>query len=240
MASEVRYLFFNGALVAALVVTILRCVSGVLVLEHGADFLSTDWIQITYLLFASSMPLVLSTGFFMIAARKIQRMLVELARLDSLTGILNRRAFLEICDGEHSRHRRHKRNMSVILIDIDHFKRVNDTYGHAAGDRVLVAVCGTVQSMLRKSDAFGRIGGEEFAVLLPETCVGDAYSLAERIRIGVGLTRVRDDVQVTLSLGVTMFDVQHEAMHEVMSRADSALYQAKSGGRNRTVVADAC
>lgn len=233
------YLFFIGALVTAFVITLMRCVSGILELEKDAHFLSQDWMQITYLLFASSIPLVLSTGFFMIASRKIQQKLIELSRVDSLTGILNRRAFLEVCEGEHSRHRRHHREMSVVLMDIDHFKQVNDTYGHATGDLVLISVCTTVQSMLRKSDAFGRIGGEEFALLLPETCEGDAHSLAERIRIGVSITRVRHNLQVTLSLGVTKFDVQREMMHEAMSRADAALYHAKSSGRNRTVLSNA-
>lgn len=231
------YIFFNGALITAFVVTILRCISGLLALEDRADFLSQDWMQITYLLFASSIPLVLSTGFFMIASRKIQHKLVELARIDSLTGILNRRAFLEVCEGEHTRHRRHNRDLSVILIDIDHFKQVNDTYGHAAGDLVLKGVCTAVQGMLRKSDSFGRIGGEEFALLLPETCLVDAHCLAERIRNGVAVTQMGHNLQVTLSLGVTKFDVQREKMHEVISRADAALYRAKVGGRNRTELA---
>lgn len=126
--------------------------------------------------------------------------------------------------------------MSIILIDIDHFKVVNDTHGHVTGDHVLIGVCRTVQKILRKSDAFGRLGGEEFAVLLPETSLQQAHGLAERIRTEVEQTPLAENQRVTLSLGVPMFMPQKEVLQDVIRRADSALYQAKTNGRNRTVL----
>jgi diguanylate cyclase (GGDEF)-like protein len=229
--------FFTGSLMVSALFMFVRFVSGAFALEPNAHFLSEDWVQICYLLFANSVPLLLSTGFFMVASRKIQSQLNELSRHDSLTGILNRRAFLEQCNTEQARHLRHQRPLSMILIDIDHFKKVNDTYGHAAGDAVLIGVCDTVQALLRNSDALGRIGGEEFAILLPETGITSAHTLAERIRNGVAETKMMGGLEVTLSLGVTTFSTEYDRPQDAMRRADTALYQAKSEGRNRTVLA---
>lgn len=228
--------FFSFSLVIASTIMLGRAACGVFAIESDADFFSTSSLQIVYLIVASAIPLVLSTGFFMVASRKVQNQYAELSRRDFLTSILNRRAFFEQCEIEHARHARSGRGMSIILIDIDHFKLVNDTHGHVTGDNVLIGVCRTVQNILRKSDAFGRLGGEEFAVLLPETNLPQAHGLAERIRTEVEQTPIAENLRVTLSLGVTMFMPQKEVLQDVIRRADSALYQAKSDGRNRTVL----
>jgi diguanylate cyclase (GGDEF)-like protein len=230
------YLFFIAAFVIASATMFFRMIGAFFSLGSGTDFLSKDWVQVTYLIFASSAPLVLCTGFFMLASTRIQNQLSELSRTDALTGILNRRAFLEKCEREFLRYSKGNTSVSMIMIDIDHFKRVNDTYGHATGDHVITSVCHAVQKMLRKSDGFGRLGGEEFAILLPGTSLENAHILAERIRQHVELTKMTEELHVTLSLGVTRFMAHSELLQDVMHRADAALYQAKAMGRNRTVL----
>ena len=231
--------FFTGALMLESAMMLLRCVTGMVALGPDANFFSADHLQVAYLMLANSMPLVLSTGFFMAATRKIQVHLEELSRHDSLTNILNRRAFLEQFQNEQARHQRQRHELAVILLDIDHFKNINDTYGHAAGDAVLVRVCATVQQLLRKNDAFGRIGGEEFAILLPDTALGPALLVAERIRLSVAAMVSLDNMQVTLSAGITTLAAATETPQEAMRRADQALYRAKTTGRNRSVLAHA-
>lgn len=168
----------------------------------------------------------------------IQRM----ATIDALTGILNRRAVLEQFESEALRERRNLHGLSVALFDIDFFKRVNDSYGHQAGDEVLASVAKRAASVLRPYDTIGRYGGEEFLVLLPETNAETGLSVAERIR------KVIEDepftaksIKVTLSVGVTGFLAadEEDAVALMLGRADAALYEAKAAGRNRTVWAGA-
>lgn len=168
---------------------------------------------------------------------ELERQLDHEARSDSLTGLLNRRALGEILDQEFDRARRYERPFSLLLLDIDHFKRVNDQLGHDVGDEVLRRVARTCARSLRSSDRLGRWGGEEFLVLLPETLPGEALALAERLRCTVGsdsgLARGQA-VQVTVSLGVTSLKAG-ESWEATYARLDSALYEAKRSGRNRCV-----
>jgi diguanylate cyclase (GGDEF)-like protein len=227
--------FFAGALVLEAMTMLARCLTGILVLPEKAHFLSTDTIQLTYLLFANAMPLVLATGFFMAATRKIHGRLEELSRRDPLTGILNRRAFFEQFDNERARLGRHSHALSVIVLDVDHFKQINDNCGHAVGDGVLADLCVTVKHLLRRSDAFGRIGGEEFAILLPETDCDSAFKLAERIRENIALRVSCQHRAVTVSLGVAGLLNNEETPQAAMLRADEAMYRAKKNGRNQSV-----
>ncbi len=161
---------------------------------------------------------------------------------DALTGVQNRRYFEHRCQIEARNARRHNQPLACMFLDIDRFKRINDTYGHQAGDEVLRHVAGIIQSQLRAGDTVARYGGEEFVVMLPQTPVNHAKSIAERIRerisihpFGVGTGQV---LNVTISIGLSMLeDCEEEA--ELSSRmiesADRALYQAKSCGRNRVV-----
>jgi diguanylate cyclase (GGDEF)-like protein len=161
----------------------------------------------------------------------------QLATIDGLTGIANRRHFWELAEHQVAIARRHQRPLAAVMLDIDHFKRVNDTYGHAAGDEVLQVVTARIGTCVRGSDLLGRYGGEEFALVLPEI-EGDARDLAERLRVAVAsapVDTVAGPVAVTLSAGVTYLEPDDEDLDALLARADHALYQAKQDGRNRVV-----
>ncbi|MFW5775537.1 MAG: diguanylate cyclase [Chitinivibrionales bacterium] len=158
----------------------------------------------------------------------------DLARLDGLTGLMNHRVFQERIREEIERVKRYRRPLSLLMFDIDHFKKFNDTYGHPVGDEVIKMVSRTIKGMIRTTDLAFRYGGEEFCVVLPETSADKALNLAERLRRRVELNRAVKDLAVTISLGVT--DLQNnESAEKLIKRADSALYAAKEGGRNRVV-----
>jgi diguanylate cyclase (GGDEF)-like protein len=162
----------------------------------------------------------------------------EAAELDALTGVLNRRAFMPRLRLEHARSTRTQRPYSIAMLDVDHFKAVNDTHGHAGGDQVLKAVAKVLQANCRGIDTLARIGGEEFAILLPETSAADARVMLERIRHGVAALAVpvgKIDVPVTISIGVASFDESQSDCDTLLSLADQALYAAKRQGRNHVV-----
>lgn len=170
------------------------------------------------------------------------RRLRELATLDGLTGALNRRAFLRSAETELGVARRYGRPLTVMMLDADHFKKVNDVHGHDVGDAVLKALAATCRKELRDVDLFGRLGGEEFAVALPETPVGPARLVAERLRkaladleIAAGKTTLR----FTVSIGVCALARPSDTIEGLLKIADGALYASKQGGRNRVTVADA-
>ena len=166
--------------------------------------------------------------------------LERLATTDGLTGLANRRRLFERLDQEVYRARRYGTALSVILLDIDHFKRVNDSWGHAAGDRVLREVAQETQQLLRKTDLAGRYGGEEFVLLLPETDLAEAMSLAHRLNRHIARTALAlergSSLSVTVSAGVaTLFP--DESGEALIQRADRALYRAKEMGRDRVEAA---
>jgi len=164
--------------------------------------------------------------------------LLEMNLRDGLTGVYNRRFLEQRLAEEFERHQRYSRNFSIIMFDIDFFKKVNDTYGHQCGDFVLKGVSGKIASMIRKSDFLARYGGEEFCCLLPETGLASATLLAERFRTSIAeMTQVYQtkDITVTISLGVSELSRQHATPASLLERADEALYQAKHSGRNQVV-----
>ncbi len=160
----------------------------------------------------------------------------RLATTDSLTGLLNRAAITRVMQEEIVKRQRYPRRLSVILLDIDEFKRLNDTSGHLAGDRALQAVSSAVRKNLRRQDRGGRFGGDEFLIVLPETGLKGAATLAERIRRDFGESTVSDPAlnsRVTASFGVASYPVHCTASESLIDRADSALYHAKAMGKNR-------
>lgn len=162
----------------------------------------------------------------------------KLAVNDGLTGLLTRKAFEDEATRLTDLCRRHRHPLNVIYFDVDHFKSVNDKFGHEAGDKVLRAVSETCRTHLRQSDVFGRLGGEEFAVLLPETDQKGAILVAEKLRIAISAIRFsfRDEtVGVTASFGVAGHEDRNYDLNEMLGRADSAMYEAKQSGRNRCV-----
>jgi two-component system cell cycle response regulator len=156
-----------------------------------------------------------------------------LLREDALTGLLNRRAILTQLGGMVSGARRHGHPLSIAVLDLDHFKRINDTYGHKTGDEVLVAAVHAMGTHLRAEDQLGRLGGEEFLVLLPDTKVNDAELVAEKLRSEVAGAPA--PVPVTVSVGVATWD--GETPEAFLQRADEALYAAKDAGRDRVMAA---
>jgi diguanylate cyclase (GGDEF)-like protein len=169
--------------------------------------------------------------------------LAEEARTDGGTGLLNRRAFDAAFGAEFRRSIRYGRRLAVLMIDLDHFKRLNDQYGHAFGDEVLRTVASTLRANLRESDVLARYGGEEFVALLPETDSAAARVVGEKLREAIA-TRVFHDrgteVRCTASVGAAVFpEIPATSEADLLSRADAALYEAKRAGRDRTAVASA-
>jgi diguanylate cyclase (GGDEF)-like protein len=166
------------------------------------------------------------------------RELERLAHTDRLTGVLNRRALEQLIVNEIKRGHRYHRPFSVLFIDLDHFKVVNDRYGHDVGDVVLSRLTAEVAPMLRESDQLGRWGGEEFLILCSETGCEDALCLAERIRRHVEQYAFPTVNRLTLSIGIACLD-KGQSASELIAEADRAMYEAKQSGRNRTVLAPA-
>ncbi len=166
----------------------------------------------------------------------IEQTLREQATTDTLTGLLNRRCISDLLQDELNRAHRLSSTFSVVMFDIDHFKAVNDTYGHEAGDTVLKSVSTLVQSRLRDVDALARWGGEEFIVLLPGTAIHGALALANTCREILADSPMKEIGQVTASFGVATY-TQEKSMRALIRRADDALYAAKNNGRNRVEAA---
>lgn len=163
----------------------------------------------------------------------------QAARTDALTGVASRRAFSEAAEVEMQRALRYHTELSLLMMDLDHFKSVNDTHGHVTGDAVLVSFAQTVLQQVRKVDLVARLGGEEFVVLLPNISAAHATALAERIRQAVADSHLQLDGQplhFSVSVGVAQFDPKELTLTGWLARADAALYRAKAQGRNRVVL----
>ena len=166
-------------------------------------------------------------------------MLQRQATTDSLTSLNNRRHFLALADTEWARFQRYQRPLSMLMLDIDHFKSINDTFGHPSGDQAIVAVAHIFKTNQRASDIVGRLGGEEFGILLPETDASQAMIAAERIRkqvAGRPLMTHHPERIVTISIGIVAATVSMSGIEALMEAADKALYEAKTGGRNRAAI----
>ena len=164
--------------------------------------------------------------------------LEQLVLTDPLTGVPNRRYLLQAGEQEFSRTRRYQRPLSIMMIDIDYFRNINNDYGHDVGDKALKLVATTIQQCLRSIDGFGRFGGEEFVVLLPETKIKDALFVAERIRQSVAQIPIELESiprQITVSIGVAEFINEDQSLEHLLKRADKALFKAKAQGRNQIV-----
>ena len=172
--------------------------------------------------------------------KSMERQLRQLATMDDLTGTLNRRAFFAAAEQEMERAVRYGNAVSVVMFDLDHFKQVNDSHGHAVGDQALRETATALRASLRDVDILGRLGGEEFAVLLPETSVAGAVEVAERLRHAISAIRIplegdKPSLTLTASLGVAERLAEEITVDKVLARADLALYRAKADGRNRVM-----
>jgi diguanylate cyclase (GGDEF)-like protein/PAS domain S-box-containing protein len=159
-----------------------------------------------------------------------------LARTDELTGVNNRRAFLDQGTRLMNQAKRFGHAFALIMLDVDHFKRINDTYGHAIGDEVLKSLAAILGDAIRQVDLIGRLGGEEFALILPETDLAAAATFAERLRLLIAdasLASAKGDIHMTASFGIAAYAGDDAPLDRIMARADEALYRAKQNGRNR-------
>lgn len=178
---------------------------------------------------------LLSIGVMLMATDRLRTELEHLATHDSLTNALTRRHMNEACERELERCRRHGHSMAFLAMDLDHFKAVNDTYGHQAGDRILINFVAKICALLRQPDHLGRFGGEEFVALLPETSLDEAILVAERI-LKICVLR-ENEPSCTVSIGITTNQKDTDTVDTLMKRADAALYRAKANGRNRVETA---
>jgi diguanylate cyclase len=192
----------------------------------------------TFMLAAVS-QFFISSLFVLMLSYKLNRNLESIATVDSLTGVLNRRGLEDASIKMQDICKRINLSMAVLLIDIDYFKKVNDTYGHLVGDDVLRHIAKTIDSVLRSSDVLGRYGGEEFCAFLPNTTESDAIGLAERIRAAIEAAPIKLGLDVTLkttvSIGVADSVRAGYDFKGLLATADSAMYGAKNGGRNRVM-----
>lgn len=174
--------------------------------------------------------------------KQLESELQKQAHTDFLTGLPNRRHFMQLAEHELNRSIRYGSQLAILMLDVDHFKAINDRHGHKFGDNVLIRLAETLRKVLRTSDVAGRMGGEEFAILLPETPLEGAAEVAERIRQAIADSEVplpgALPFRFTASLGVAVLDARDHTLDQLLNIADKALYQAKESGRNRVCLAE--
>ena len=228
--------FFGALMLFQSLVVLTR---GVLALNSDAkhiNLLSAGPFPSLYMATAHFMTLLLTVGFMTVATRRLQTILEHRSTMDPLTQVLNRRGFADIYAKEHALMRRESTLMTMLSIDLDYFKKINDGHGHATGDRVLVDVAAVIGKALRASDHVARFGGEEFIVLLPATGLDRALHIAERIQNAVRAPRAEVPAY-TVSIGLACQVSADEDLDGILMRADKALYCAKERGRDRVEVA---
>jgi diguanylate cyclase (GGDEF)-like protein len=212
-------------------VIVLRFLTALLPLPDEG-LLEPTRVQTVYIAANAMLILAFGLGLILMAGDRLRENFEHSASHDSLTNALNRRSLIEACERELERCRRHGHRMALLMLDLDHFKTINDTYGHMTGDQVLISFVARVRDQLRRPDQLGRFGGEEFILLLPDTPPESALVVAERIRTAVA--RASDGLPaITVSIGVTSNRPDEADIDELLARADRALYMAKTGGRNR-------
>lgn len=224
--------FLTAFFVIGVLVAVWRIATLPSSVTESADVFDANLIQQIYLGTFSLGVLGLSIGFILLANERLREELEFMATRDPMTGALNRRAFFTRAAVEWSRAERSRQPLSVIVTDIDFFKKINDTRGHHIGDLVIKDFARRTGNMLRLPDILARFGGEEFVILLPDTGLPEARRVAERIRAEIEQQRDRELPAYTVSLGVAMRQGAGD-VEALIARADEALYQAKSGGRNR-------
>lgn len=216
------------------IVVLLVRLSSTLAGRAGTGLMEPSLYQTLYVGAYVLAVLMLSIGAVLMATDRLTTELQHLATHDALTHTLNRRALLERFEDELARSQRTGRGPAIMMLDLDHFKTVNDTLGHQHGDAVLVHFVQRAQAVLRRGDRLGRYGGEEFMVLLPETGTQDAQTVAQRIHAAATSGHTLD---CRLSIGLTTWHGPQDTLDTMLARADKALYQAKAQGRNQTCTA---
>lgn len=221
------------------VATVLCCAAAIQLLRFGltaqailGDGLTAKLPQgVGYAMVYPIVFLLVSIGLMLLATDRLRQEMEHLATHDALTHALTRRHLSQSCEQVFAQSRRHGRSFSVLAMDLDHFKAINDQYGHQAGDRVLVDFVANAKALLRAGDALGRFGGEEFVALLPDTALPEALRIAERIC--QQCASAATSPSCTVSIGVASYQADSATAAHVLARADAALYRAKANGRNR-------
>jgi diguanylate cyclase (GGDEF)-like protein len=222
--------------VAGLALLVLRMVMMAAGAEPVGDIFRVSALSIGLYGLGGLLPVVCTIGFLLMCSERSQRELEQSARLDYLTGIYNRGAIEELAAGMIASTQRHGTPLALMVVDIDHFKRINDELGHAAGDKALAATVTMIHGLLRAGDLIGRLGGEEFLVLMPDTDAVQARTAAERMRARVEAAPVSFlgiERPLTVSIGVAEYRVEDGGFGPLLLRADRALYVAKRSGRNQ-------
>ncbi len=225
-----------AVLVTMFLIIIMRLLT-LAILPPGNSIFDSTPQQLVYLTAFAFFVVLLAVSLVLLAAERLHAEVAYLASHDSLTNALTRRHMNELCAIELERSQRHGHSMALLIMDLDHFKRVNDTYGHLGGDRVLTQFVSKVQRLLRRPDLLARFGGEEFVALLPETSLVDALAVAQRIREACDAPEPGEGC--TVSIGVTTNRSSGDTIDALIARADMAMYQAKANGRNRVESAHA-
>lgn len=204
--------------------------------------LAPNSVQLAIFMGLISLSVLGSMGFILMIKEQADRVIREIAMIDSLTGIFNRRALMERGEKEYAISQRNKLPLAVLMLDVDHFKRINDEYGHPTGDAVLVDVAHILAARLRKQDTLGRFGGEEFCIVLPATDEAGAMMLAEKLRVAIENAQMpgaNNKISITISIGLTVCTANcadcTQSFQKLIDDADAALYLAKNDGRNRSV-----
>lgn len=245
----IKHLANLGRFKTVIAITLIATVLSILCTATGVAWLNGNGYDIEVSLamwFATFVPLIVTPLMswhligMLLKTYRIEEEMRELASHDSLTGLLSRHAFFENANSYASLARRDQSAFSVAIVDLDYFKSINDQYGHPAGDAVLKLFADVVNSVSRRSDIIGRLGGEEFALVLPSTSAAEAYEFAGRLQhaIGKAVLKYKDDIiKYTASIGLASYDPEsEETLDSLLAHADQALYQAKAAGRNQTVV----
>jgi diguanylate cyclase (GGDEF)-like protein len=233
-----RYMLIS--FVALSIIMLVR-IGGIFLEKINHDLMSGDAIYQITLILTIALSIAFALGILWVLLKDLEAKLLERAKdleeaalHDHLTHAGNRRKFNIVANEERSRHIRHQRHLSLALLDIDHFKKVNDTFGHDVGDEVLTTLVKKISEVTRDIDAIYRWGGEEFTVLMPETNIDMAIKACERIRQHVEKNILTDHGPLTISIGVTELR-NEESINSLVKRADILMYQAKTKGRNRVV-----
>ncbi|MGJ7544682.1 GGDEF domain-containing protein [Variovorax sp. LT1R16] len=210
----------------------------------GTDLLQPSWMQVVYIVMYSFTALLMSIAGVLMATDRVRMEFEFMATHDPLTGVLNRRALFAQSQKAFARSQRGEVPMALLMLDADHFKRINDAFGHQTGDAVLRELAQRLQEPLPAAAHFGRYGGEEFLAVLPGLTPDAAHAVAERLREGLArpfdagspLAAVGID-KLTVSIGMAAFQGASDTLDAMLARADAALYRAKAAGRNRVEVA---
>jgi diguanylate cyclase (GGDEF)-like protein len=229
--------FFAALMTIQILVVLGRGVAALLSGARTVDLMRDSALANLYLAVANFMVLMLTVAFMTMATRRLQTILERRSTHDPLTGVLNRRGFAVLYERVRVQLRRSERPLTLMSIDLDFFKTVNDRHGHMMGDRVLVHVARVISQSLRESDDVARFGGEEFVVLLPEAELPSALQVAERIRAALRTCPDHALPVCTVSIGIGTQRSGRETLDSLLARTDAALYRAKQLGRDRVEVA---